>query len=381
VAIEKQKNDSKMISPPRLKHSDYMEWAKTHSQARFNLATSGLTNVALTEFPLRAAELEITSPDGYGYKPLLEKIAQHTGAPEECIVTAAGTSMANHLAMAALLDPGDEVAIEQPTYGLLVDVANYLGARIKRFRRKFDGGFAVEPTEIEKVVTTKTRLIVLSNLHNPSGALIAVETLQAIAEIAQRVNAHVLVDEVYLEMLFDEGAPFSFPIGQRFASAEGNRFIVTSSLTKAYGLSGLRCGWILASRDLAKRMWRLNDLFAASAAHPAERMSVMAFDHLEQFRRRAGSLLRINRDLLNAFLDSRDDLECFRPRAGTVVFPRLIHGDPGEFFELLREKYETTVVPGRFFEMPQHFRIGIGGQTAELSAGLDRLSAALDEFA
>ena len=370
-----------MISPPRLKHSAYMEWAKTRSQARFNLATSGLTNVALTEFPLRVADLEITSPDGYGYKPLLDRLAQHTGAPEECIVTAAGTSMANHLAMAALLDPGDEVAIEQPTYGLLIDVANYLGARIKRFRRKFGSGFAVEPTEIEKVVTTKTRLIVLSNLHNPSGALIAVETLQAIAEIAQRVNAHVLVDEVYLEMLFDEGAPFSFPLGQRFASANGNRFIVTSSLTKAYGLSGLRCGWILASPDLAKRMWRLNDLFAASAAHTAERMSVMAFDHLEQFRRRASSLLQINRDLLNAFLDSRQDLECFRPHAGTVIFPRVTRGDPEEFFNLLREKYETTVVPGKFFEMPQHFRIGIGGETAELRGGLERLNAALDAFA
>ncbi len=110
-------------------------------------------------------------------------------------------------------------------------------------------------------------------------------------------------------------------------------------------------------------------------------MSVMAFDHLEQFRRRASSLLQINRDLLNAFLDSRQDLECFRPHAGTVVFPRLTRGDPEEFFNLLREKYETTVVPGKFFEMPQHFRIGIGGETAELRGGLERLNAALDAFA
>ena len=194
----------KMSESQRTKRSEYMEWAKTRSQARFNLATSGLTNVPLAEFPLRVEDLEITSSEGYGYKPLLERLAHHTGAPEECIVTAAGTSMANHLAMAAVLDPGDEVVIEQPTYGLLVDVANYLGASVKRFTRKFDAGFAVEPAEIEKVViTNKTRLIVLSNLHNPSGALIAAETLHAIAEIAQRVGAHVLVDEVYLEMLFD----------------------------------------------------------------------------------------------------------------------------------------------------------------------------------
>ena len=87
-----------------------------------------------------------------------------------------------------------------------------------------------------------------------------------------------------------------------------------------------------------------------------------------------------NRALLDAFLDSRPDLECFRPPAGTVAFPRLTQSDPEKFFKLLREKYETSVVPGRNFEMPQHFRIGIGGDTASLRGGLERLSAALDEF-
>jgi aspartate/methionine/tyrosine aminotransferase len=370
-----------MRNPARTKRSIYMEWAKSRSQARFNLATSGLTNVPLTEFPLSLADLEITSTERYGYKPLLERLAHHTGAPEECIVTAAGTSMANHLAMAAVLNPGDEVVIEQPTYGLLVDVANYLGASVKHVRRKFETGFAIEPAEIEKVVTEKTRLLVLSNLHNPSGALIAADTLEAIAEIAQQAGAHVLVDEVYLEMLFEGEAPFCFPSAQKLSSGQDNPFIATSSLTKAYGLSGLRCGWILASPELAKRMWLLNDLFAASAAHSAERMSVMAFDHLDQFRGRAKTLLQINRGMLDAFLDSRQDLEFFRPQFGTVVFPRLDSGNPEVFFKLLREKYETTVVPGKFFEMPQHFRIGIGGETADLRAGLERLSAALDEFA
>jgi hypothetical protein len=199
--------------------------------------------------------------------------------------------------------------------------------------------------------------------------------------MAHRVGAHVLVDEVYLEMLFDRDAPFSFALGRSMAREIDNPFIVTSSLTKVFGLSGLRCGWVLASPALAKRMWLLNDLFGAVAAHPAERMSVMAFDHLTQFRERARTLLATNRTILDAFLDSRRDLECFRPPAGTVVFPRLTHGDPDTFFNLLREKYETTVVPGTFFEMPRHFRIGIGGDTATLRAGLERLSTALDDFA
>ena len=128
-------------------------------------------------------------------------------------------------------------------------------------------------------------------------------------------------------------------------------------------------------------MWLLNDLYGAVAAHAAERMSVIAFDHLTQFRERARTLLTANRVVIDAFLDSRRDLECFRPPAGTVFFPRLTDGDPEVFFKLLRGKYETTVVPGAFFEMPQHFRIGIGGDTAALRAGLERLSAALDDFA
>jgi hypothetical protein len=106
----------------------------------------------------------------------------------------------------------------------------------------------------------------------------------------------------------------------------------------------------------------------------------MAFDHLKQFRARVRTLLETNHKLLEEFLDSRNDLECVRPPAGTIAFPRLLRADPEKFFKLLREKYETTVVPGEFFEMPQHFRIGIGGETEELRAGLERMGAALDEF-
>jgi aspartate/methionine/tyrosine aminotransferase len=371
-----------MTGPTRTKRSLYMEWAKTRSHAKYNLATSGLIGVSRAEFPLNLDELEITAPGGYGYAPLQQRLAQHTGVSEECIVTAAGTSMANHLAMAAILEPGDEVLLEQPVYGPLLDVANYLGARVKRLPRRFESRFAIGLEELQRAITSATRLVVLTNLHNPSGALLSPEMLQAIGKLAHRAGVRVLVDEVYLEMLFGKAAPFSFPIGNGIAGAGENPFIVTSSLTKVYGLSGLRCGWVLAAPGLARRMWLLNDLFAATGAHPAERLSVMALDHLEQLRARARSLLAANRALLDAFLDGRRDLECFRPPAGTVVFPRLPHGrDPETFFKLLREKYETTVVPGGFFEMPRHFRIGIGCDTATLRVGLERLSSALDAFA
>ncbi len=329
------------------KNSPYMEWAKLSSGARFNLATSGLTSVTTEEFPLRLVDVEINGPGGYGYGSLLERIAAHTGAPTNCIVTAAGTSMANHLALATVLSPGDEVVIEQPAYGPLLDVAHYLGARVRRVERKFEDDFAVSLGEMERAITPATRLVVLTNMHNPSGALLPAETLRAIGELAQRVGARVLVDEAYLDMLFDPATPFAFSLGENF--------IVTTSLTKTYGLSSLRCGWILAAPELAQRMWRMNDLYAATPAHPAERLAVAAFDHLAQFRARAQECLTTNRVLLDDFLDSRADLECFRPPGGTIVFPRLTTGEPAKFFTLLREKYETSVVPGHFFELPQPF--------------------------
>jgi aspartate/methionine/tyrosine aminotransferase len=367
-----------MTSPKRTKHSEFMEWAKLCSQARFNLASSGVLNVPASEFPLRVDDFEITGPGGYGYEPLQQRIALHYGIPPECVVAANGTSMANHLAMAAVVEPGDEVLIEQPAYGPLVDVADYLGARVKRIARSFANGFAIDPDKIDHSITPATRLIVLSNLHNPSGALIPPETLQRLAEIAARAGVHVLVDEVYIETIFDQFPPFAFAVGQALAGK--NPFIITSSLTKTYGLSGLRCGWILAAPTLAHRIWRLNDLFGVNAPHSAEQLSVVVFDHLEEFRERARTLLATNRASLNSFLESRDDLECFRPPGGAVAFPRLVGANPDAFLQLLRDKYETSVVPGKFFDMPEHFRIGIGGDTDSLRAGLERLGSALDEF-
>jgi aspartate/methionine/tyrosine aminotransferase len=287
-------------------------------------------------------------------------------------VTAAGTSFANHLAMAALIRPGDEVLFEQPAYEPMLSLAYYLGAKVKRFSRAFENGFRILPEEIDALAGNSTRLIVITNLHNPTGVLIDDFTLKQIGEIARRVGARVLVNEIYLETLFEEPPRTVFHLG--------NEFVVTSSLTKAYGLSGLRCGWIFAEPGLAKRMWLLNDLFAATAVHTGERLSLVALQQLPEIAERSKQLLDRNRRILNEFLDSREELEVVRPRFGTVMFPRLRRGSVDELCRLLRDKYETSVVPGGFFEMPKHFRVGFCGDTGVLEAGLERLGKALDEI-
>src|SRR5262249_17374494 len=239
-------------------------------------------------------ELELSAPGGYGYPPLLERLAARYGVATENVVTAIGTSMANYLAMSAVLEPGDEVVVEDPAYDPMVEVGHYLGAVVKRIPRRQENRFQADVSELKKIVSGKTKVIVLTNLHNPSGVLMEEAALREIGEVAHSVGAVVMVDEVYLELLFER--PF------RSAFHLGDHFLVTSSLTKAYGLSGLRCGWILAAPQLCKRMWHHNDLFGNIPAHITDQLSVVALDHWEPIRKRAQALIERNWKLLDAFL-------------------------------------------------------------------------------
>jgi aspartate/methionine/tyrosine aminotransferase len=369
-----------MNSSNRAMSSSYLEWAKLYSHATYNLATSGIQSYPLSELPVSVAGLEINGPTIYGYEPLQERLANKSGVTADCIVVSNGTSMSNHLAMAALVSPGDDVLVERPTYGLLLEVASYLGANILRFERRMESGFSVDLDQIKHKITSKTRLIVLTNLHNPSGAFIDDATMSEIGVIAAGVGARVLVDEVYLDMMTDKVTQQG--TGQQIRSCIhlGQNFVVTTSLTKAYGLSGLRCGWIVADPLLAKRIWRLNDLFNATPSHPTELLSVIALDHLDQIRQRARNLLQVNRKALDLFFSDRNDLDVMLPPAGTVVFPKLKTGSVEDFCKMLRAEFETSVVPGHFFEKPDHFRIGIGGDPVMTAAGLERLGRALDTF-
>lgn len=356
----------------RVMSSPYMEWAKTRSQARFNLASSGLINYPLADLPVKLEDLDLSGPSLYGYEPLQRALAARCGVPPECVVAATGTSMANHLVMAALIKPGDEVLIEHPTYELLLTVAQYLGAEVKRFARPAADGFRLDPDEVARHVSPRTRLIVLTNLHNPTSVHTTDEVLAQLREIARRVGARILVDEVYLEALLERAPRSAFHLGEEF--------VTTSSLTKVYGLSGLRCGWILAEAGLAKRLWHLNDLFGVIPAHAAERLSCLALAKLDQVAAHARRLLETNAQILNSFYATRDDLDWLPQKFGTVSFPRLKQGNADALCALLAEKYETSVVPGSFFELPQHFRIGLGCETGTLQEGLTRLGRALDEM-
>src|SRR5207249_1873640 len=277
--------------------------------------------------------------------------------------------MANHLAMAAIIERGDEVLIEHPAYGPILDVANYLQANVKRFRRAEENGWAIDPADVRRCVTPKTRLMVITNLHNPTSVLTPESVLREIGDIARSIGALVLVDEVYLDAVYENTPRTSFHLGPEF--------VVTSSLTKVYGVSGLRCGWILARPDLAWKMRRLDDLYAATAVYPGELLSVLAFKHLDLLRERGRRIVEADRKLLEEFLAQQPALSAVRTDWGTTSFLRFRNGNTDSFLERLRAEFETSVVPGRFFEMPDHFRIGMGVNTEMFAEGLSRLGRAL----
>lgn len=357
-----------------MKNSVYMTWAKYHAGARYNLANSGILGCNLNDLSLTWDDLQINGPNHEGYAPLKEAIAAQYSVTPEQVVTAQGTSMANFLAMATVLERGDEVLLEHPVYEPIIAAAQYLGAEVKRFHRTLANNWQVDLDELRQLISPRTGLIVLTSPHNPSGVLVERTALQEIGALAAKVGAHVLVDEVYRDILFEDAQPV--------VATLGSQFITTSSLTKSYGLSGLRCGWILCAPELAERMRRLNDIFGAVGAMPSDALAVAAFRQLPTLEARTRALMERNQQLVRDFLAAHTaELECFMPAHSMTVFPRVRrHADSQPLHDRLRA-FETSIVPGKFFELPQHFRLGFAVQPEDVATGLQNLAQVLRELA
>lgn len=355
----------------RAMQSDYMHWAKYQSRATYCLSSSEMPHFRLDRLPLTIVDLDLDGASHPRYAPLRQAIADRYGVPFDWVVCANGTSMANFLAMATLIEPGDEVIFERPAYEPMLASARFLGADIRWVERRAEDGFRLDIEHLEAMASDRTKLVVIANLHNPSSALTDADDLRALGAVAERCGAHVLVDEVYL----DSAVP-----PRPTSALMGPQFVVTNSLTKVYGLSGLRCGWILAEPALAERMWRLNDLFGVNQAHQSEVLSRFAFQHLAEISSGNADRLARNRALFNDFVAGRDELECMAAEHGITAFPKWTAGDTDRLDALLRSKYDTSIVPGRWFDLPDHFRLGLGGDTKMLKEGLARLGAALDEL-
>ena len=350
-------------------HAPYIEWAKKRPAATLDLAGSNVLACSIDDLEGARDALALSGSSDNGYLPLVEAIARRYSVRAEQVATANGAGGANFQVCAALLEPGDEVLMERPGYDPLVGAARLLGAKVARFERRFEDDYALDPEEIARAVTPRTRLIIITSPHNPTGALADRATLEAIEKVALKAGAHVLVDEVYLD---------AADTALRPAALLGDCFISTSSLTKSYGLSSLRCGWSLSSATVAERVRRARDVIDGSGSIAAERLATLAFAQLDRLEARTTALLGVNRPLVHEFLRSRSEIEVVLPRNSTVVFPRIRSvRDTSAFAERLLAERGTAIVPGHFFEAPAHFRLGFGGPSEVVQAGLAQLGAAL----
>ena len=358
--------------PVKVPRADYLLWAKHRLHPQNDLGRSDVIPCSLDELPGAREALELTGRNDDGWEPLVERVAARYGVGPSQVATATGASGANFLVCAALIRPGDDVLVERPAYDPLLAAPRLLGANLIRFDRRFEDGYRLDPDRIAAALTPKTRLIILTNPHNPTGVLSGPPEWQALGDLADRHGCFVLADEIYLDALTG--------LGQAIAALESPWIVTTGSLTKAYGLSGLRCGWALAGAELAEEFRRTRDLVDGSGSVLAERAAVVAFDHLPALEARARAILAPNATAFARFMAGQPALEWVVPAGGTVAFPRLREVDSADAFtDRLLHGHQTAVVPGRFFEAPAHFRVALGIRADVLERGLDAMSGALRE--
>ncbi|HWI19160.1 MAG TPA: aminotransferase class I/II-fold pyridoxal phosphate-dependent enzyme [Vicinamibacterales bacterium] len=356
----------------------YLRWAKVRPRVTHDLASSGLLPVTTAELlgDARARDaFEITGPSDEGFLPLREAIGARYCLTADHITIAPGAAGANFQSFLALLQRDDDVLIERPGYDPLIAAVQALGANVVTFDRSWNKGFALDPYAIRTALTPATKLIVISNAHNPSGAMAGRSVLEQIGVMADAIGALVLVDEVYAEAQHDD-SPMPMP-----AATLGEMFVSTNSLTKAYGLAGLRCGWIVASPGISERIRITRDVIDGSGPFIAESLSAIAVRDIDRLRLRARRLLAENFAVLKEMASSHPRLEWLEPVAGTTAFPK-VKGvdDTTAFVDTLVRDYDTIVVPGHFFQAPAHIRIAFGGDPVKFRASLAQLDRALREM-
>lgn len=348
----------------------YLDWARRfYGSAPYNLASSGIPNVAWGDV---SAAHPAGSDDPATYTRLVEAIARYNDRPASEVVPALGTSHAIFLAYAAMLSPGDELLVEHPGYEPLVRAAEGLGASVRTYERREENGFAVDPAEVAARVGPRTRAIVVSTLHNPSGVRVPDATIRELAAIADARGAYLLVDEVYAA--FDELVDAQ-GIFRGSARALAPNVVAISSLTKCYGLGMHRIGWVLGPPEIVERAAAasISTLGHLPLTHAA--FGVEAFAHVGKLAARAKSLLAGKRAIAEDWVRSHPGLRWSAPREGlfglvTVPGNRDILPD----IERLVETEGVLVCAGTFFGAPSSFRLAWAScDAARFAEGLAKL--------
>lgn len=364
----------------------YIEWiAGRASTATFDLATSDLRTHSANQHVVPPALAGLSDPeDGL----LVNQLATRYDVSESEVLVTAGATHANFLAVCALLDriettdedadeppPLPQVLVEKPGYQPLAATPSALGARVDRFLRTPETGYELDPERIANAATDHFAYAVVTNRHNPSGALEPRETFAETARVVSDAGGHLLVDEVYAPYVPE---PMDGPFGGPTAAALPNT-ITTGSLTKLYGLGNLRVGWLIAAEPIISRARSAATHFP-SVSSPSATLARRAIHHGKNLETAARVRLAENHELLTAFLDTHPELDGYLSEGCSFSFVEHETLDGTEISEAAWEE-GLLIVPGRFFDYPEKFRLSLGGDPDEMADALDVLHRVLESNA
>jgi aspartate/methionine/tyrosine aminotransferase len=349
----------------------------------YDMSESGVRPLTLRELVEMGFDLESFLDVSLGYSQsngtieLRERIASHyPGASVDHVEVTNGTSEANYLVALSQLRPGDEVAMEVPNYMQMPGVARSLGATVRTFRLRQETGWEPDWEEFEEAVTSRTRLLYLSNPNNPTGAVLSEAAMTRIADRCERTGTWLLADEVYL------GAEIDRPRTRSFWGMS-DRVIVTSGLSKAYGIPGVRIGWLVGPPALAAECWSQHDYITIGPNKMSDRIARVAVEptNRERCYARTREILRHNLPIAREWIGRFGELLSWRePQAGAIALLKYASDVASiELAERVRRHQSTLIVPGSHVGLDGHLRIWLGGREDFLREGLRRIGVELEK--
>jgi aspartate/methionine/tyrosine aminotransferase len=354
----------------------------------YNLSESGVHPLTLNELfhddphaMMRLAEIELGYSQTNGTLPLRERIAAlYADAGPDQILVACGTAEANFVTIWGLIEAGEELVVMLPNYMQIHGLGRGFRGEVKPFYLRPENNWAPDLDELRRAVTPRTRAIAICNPNNPTGTILSETDRREIVRIAAQVGAWLISDEVYQGAEHDGQTTPSLWAG----SAGYERVIITCGLSKAYGLPGLRLGWIVALSSLIAHLWSYRDYTTIAPATLSDRIAQRA---LETERRakileRTRSIIRRNYAIVEMWLREHEDLlEVVVPRAGAIALIKYhLPIDSIELVGKMRREQGVLVVPGAHFGLEGYLRLGYGGQSRHLEEGLERVSHALKKW-
>jgi aspartate/methionine/tyrosine aminotransferase len=346
-----------------------------YDNIEFNLTESSVTDMKLGDLDLNLQELIVAYGDHIGHPKLRELIAEEAGVHVDDVLITTGAAMALFIVSTTLLGKGDGLIVEQPNYATNIETPRAIGAKIDFLHLKMEQKFHLSLDEINQKLSSNTKLLSITVPHNPTGTVIPQSDLDEIIKITQKSNVNLLVDETYRDMTFADKLPV--------AASLSPHVISVSSLSKTFGLPGIRVGWLICKdKDLMKKFLAAKEQMIICGSIVDEEI---AYQFMKIRTKKLPEILKeihIRFEIVKAWMkESSDILEWIEPKGGVVCFPRIkAKIDFDEFYQILNTKFKTFVGPGHWFEMEKSFmRIGFGWPKSheELRQGLKNISSTI----